>query len=176
MLFHAAVWLCVYMLSHFSRVWLFNTISFILPCVIANSCLVAKSCPALCDPMDVAHQTPLSMGFPRQEYWSGLPFPPPGDLPHPGIKPESPALPSLPGRFFTMSHLESPPPRPCPECLLAYYCRLAGARYQGSIQLKLPVAAQARCGWPAPHCRSRFCPPCVCDTARLSLIRKGREP
>ena len=40
----------------------------------------------------VAHQGPLSMGFPRQEYWSGLPFPPPGDLPDPGIKPSSPAL------------------------------------------------------------------------------------
>ena len=40
----------------------------------------------------VAHRAPLSMGFPRQEYWSGLPFPPPGDLPHPGIEPKSPAL------------------------------------------------------------------------------------
>ena len=40
----------------------------------------------------IGHQAPLSMGFPRQEYWSGLPFPPPGDLPNPGIKPGSPAL------------------------------------------------------------------------------------
>ena len=40
----------------------------------------------------VAHQAPLSMGFSRQEYWSGLPCPPPGDLPNPGIKPRSPAL------------------------------------------------------------------------------------
>ena len=39
-----------------------------------------------------AHQVPLSMGFPRQEYWSGLPFPPPGDLPDAGIKPTSRAL------------------------------------------------------------------------------------
>ena len=39
-----------------------------------------------------AHQAPLSMGFPRQEYWSGLPFLSPGDLPDPGIKPRSPAL------------------------------------------------------------------------------------
>ena len=38
-------------------------------------------------PWTVAHQTPLSMGFPRQEYWSRLPFPPPRDLPDPGIKP-----------------------------------------------------------------------------------------
>ena len=48
----------------------------------------------------VAHQAPLSMGFSRQRYWSGLPFPPPGDL-HPGIKPESPVSPALAGRFFT---------------------------------------------------------------------------
>ena len=40
----------------------------------------------------VAHQAPLSMGFSRQEYWNGLPFPSPGDLPNPGIEPGSPAL------------------------------------------------------------------------------------
>ena len=40
----------------------------------------------------VAHQAPLSMGFSRQEYWSGLPFPSPGDLPDAGIKPRSPTL------------------------------------------------------------------------------------
>ena len=43
-------------------------------------------------PWTVAHQAPLSMGFSRQEYWSGLPFPSPGDLPDPGIKPKSPTL------------------------------------------------------------------------------------
>ena len=43
-------------------------------------------------PWTVAHQAPPSMGFSRQEYWSGLPFPSPGDLPDPGIKPGSPAL------------------------------------------------------------------------------------
>ena len=49
----------------------------------------------------IALQVPLAMGFPRQEYWSGLPFPSPGDLPNPGIKPVSPASPILAGRFFT---------------------------------------------------------------------------
>ena len=53
---------------------------------------VAQSCPTLCDRMDCSHQAPPSMGFSRQEYWSGLPFPSPGDLPNPGIKPRSPAL------------------------------------------------------------------------------------
>ena len=43
-------------------------------------------------PWTIAHQAPLSMGFPRQEYWSGLPLPSPGDLPHPGMEPEPPAL------------------------------------------------------------------------------------
>ena len=56
--------LCVCVLSHFSRVRLFVT------------------------PRTAAHQAPLSMGFSRQEDWSGLPFPPPGDPPDPGIKPD----------------------------------------------------------------------------------------
>ena len=43
-------------------------------------------------PWTVGHHVPLSMGFSRQEYWSGLPFPSPGDLPNPGIEPRSPAL------------------------------------------------------------------------------------
>ena len=43
-------------------------------------------------PWTVAYQAPLSMGFSRQEYWSGLPFPSPGDLPNPGIEPRPPAL------------------------------------------------------------------------------------
>ena len=54
--------------------------------------LVAKSCPPLATPWTVAHQAPLSMGFSRQEYWSGLPFPSPEDLPDPRIKPRSPVL------------------------------------------------------------------------------------
>ena len=49
----------------------------------------------------VALQAPLSMGFPRQEYWRGLPFPPPGHLPNPGIEPTSPAAPAMAGGFFT---------------------------------------------------------------------------
>ena len=50
----------------------------------------------------VAHQAPLSMGFPRQECWSGLPFPPPGDLLVPGIETTSPVSPTLAGGFFTI--------------------------------------------------------------------------
>ena len=51
---------------------------------------VAQSCPTLCDPMDSSlHQAPPSTGFSRQEYWSGLSFPSPGNLPNPGIEPRS---------------------------------------------------------------------------------------
>ena len=64
--------------------------------------LVTQSCPTLCDPMDwIACQAPLSMGFSRQEHWSGLPFPTPGDLPNPGIQLESLVSPALAGSFFT---------------------------------------------------------------------------
>ena len=49
--------------------------------------LVAKLCPTLVTPWTVALQAPLSVEFSRQEYWSGLPFPPPGDFPNPGSNP-----------------------------------------------------------------------------------------
>ena len=62
--------------------------------------LCAQSHLTLCSPMDWS-PTPLSMGFPRKEYWSGLPFPAPGDLPDPGIKLTSLESPALAGRFFT---------------------------------------------------------------------------
>ena len=52
-------------------------------------------------PQTVAHQAPLSLGFPKQEYWSRLPFPTQGDLPDPEIEPESPVAHALPGGFFT---------------------------------------------------------------------------
>ena len=54
--------------------------------------LVTKSCPTLAIPWTVAHQAPLFMGFSMQEYWSGVPFPSPGDFPDPGVEPRSPAL------------------------------------------------------------------------------------
>ena len=63
--------------------------------------LVAKSSPTLATPWIVAWQAPLSMGLPRQEYWSGLPLPLPGDLPNLGIEPTSLGSPALAGGFFT---------------------------------------------------------------------------
>ena len=64
-------------------------------------CLVAILYPTLGTPWTVARQAPLSMGFSRREYWSGLPCPPPGDLSHPGIEPVSLTSPALAGGFFT---------------------------------------------------------------------------
>ena len=54
-------------------------------------------------PQTVGHQAPLSMGFPKQEYWSGLPFLPPANLPDPGIDPTSLGSPALAGGFFTIT-------------------------------------------------------------------------
>ena len=62
-------------------------------------------------PWTAACQAPLSMGFSRQEHWSGLPFPPPGDLPEPGPERESRVSPALAGRFFTIDP-PGKPPRP----------------------------------------------------------------
>ena len=73
-----------------------TTVSFsFVTCVICFLCvLFNQSCPILCDPIDCSlpGSSPLFMGFSKQEYWSGLPFSSPGDLPDPGIEPESPAL------------------------------------------------------------------------------------
>ena len=68
----------------------------------------AQSCPFLCDPMMVAPQAPLSMEFSRQEYWIGLPFPTPGDLPDPGIEFPSLHLLHWQADSLPLSHWEAP--------------------------------------------------------------------
>ena len=77
------------------------------PCPFLCVCVCTLSCAGLFTaPWTVAcqaPQAPLSMGFSRQEYWSGLPFPPPGDLPDPGIEPVSLSSPTLTGGSFTTS-------------------------------------------------------------------------
>ena len=82
---------CVCVPSHFSRVRHFATL------------------------WTVARQAPLSIGFSRQEYWSGLPFLPPEDLPDPGIEPPSLESPALMGRFFTTSTTWEAPSSPICE-------------------------------------------------------------
>ena len=75
---------CAAVLNHFSHVQLFATL------------------------WTVVHEAPLSKGFSRQEYWSGLPCPPPGGLPDPGIEPASPVTPALQVDSLLLNHLESP--------------------------------------------------------------------
>ena len=79
--------------------------------VVGGVALVAKLCWTLATPWTVAGQAPLSMGFPRQEYWIGLPLPSPGNLPNPRIKPGSHALhaDSLPSELPGKTYLEHPP-------------------------------------------------------------------
>ena len=76
---------------------------FLLQCMkVKSESKVAQLCLTVCDPMDcVAYQAPLSLGFSRQGYWSGLPFPSPGDLLDPEIEPRSlaPQADSLPAEL-----------------------------------------------------------------------------
>jgi len=88
-----------------SSVFLSWLMSLLCVCTCAQS---LQSCLSLCNPMDCSRQTPQSMGFSRREHWSGFPFPPPGDLPDPGIKPISPASPAQQADLLPMSHQGSP--------------------------------------------------------------------
>ena len=72
---------------------------------IAAAAKLLQTCPTLATPWTIAHQDPLSMGFPSQENWSGLPFPSPGELPYPGIEPRSPVLKAK--KTKTKPHLPS---------------------------------------------------------------------
>ena len=85
---------------HHSKTKVNNLASYPRACICAQS---FSSVPCFVTPWTVARQAPLSMGFSRQEYWSGLPFPPPGDLPDPGAEPASLKSPALAGGFFTTS-------------------------------------------------------------------------
>ena len=84
-------------LTHFMWSFKCNLLSFpffFFVCSVMSDCVT---------PWIIAHQAPLSMGFSRQEYWNGLPFPSLGDLPNPGIEPVSLAFPALSGGFFITS-------------------------------------------------------------------------
>ena len=98
-----------YFPNFISKLW--NSF-FITICILccAVLCLVAQLCPTLCDPMDCSLPDSSLLGdSPRQEYWSGLPCPPPEDLPNPGIKSRSSALQadSLPSEIFYLTYLKT---------------------------------------------------------------------
>ena len=104
------VYVCTHIIVFVAVIWSFAVITVTLPfppkykCILLKNkdviliactpaCLVTQLCPTLCDPMDCGRlPAPLSVGFSRQEYGSGLPFPSPGDLPNPGIAPRFPTL------------------------------------------------------------------------------------
>ena len=83
-----------------------------LHCCVGFLCYVLSRCSHVrlfMTPCTIAHQVPLSMGFSRQEHWSGLPFPSPRNLPDPGIEPTSLMSPALSGEFFLLlSQLRKP--------------------------------------------------------------------
>ena len=105
-------------------------------CVCVCVCVCMLSCVQLfVTTRTVAYQALLSIGFSRQEYWSGLPFPPLGNLPDPGMEPESPASPVIAGIFFTTA----PPGKPLNGSMLVLKLERAhflefheGIRSQGS--------------------------------------------
>ena len=117
-------------------------------------CLVVLSCPTLFDPMNcIAHHAPLSMGFSKQAYWSGLPCPPLGDLPNPGIEPRSAALQvdSLPSE---------PPGKP----------KNTGV---GSISLPQGIFLTQGSNWGLLHCAGRFFTSWITITAMGPIYRNN---
>ena len=118
--------------------------------VVAVCCLVAQLC-LFETPQTVAYQATLSVGFSRQEYWSGLPFPSPGDLPDPGIEPKSTVSPALACRLFTTEPPETD---------------LKQQRHQTSlisVQFSRSVVSDSL--WPHESQHAR--PPCPSPTPRV---------
>ena len=101
--------------------------AFLLLVVIVCVCVCARvllsHVQLFVTPWTVAHQAPLSMRFPRQEYWSGLPCPTRGDLPNPGIEPTSPEAPVLAGRFLTTE-----PSKEAPSFWIVGFYKISGNR------------------------------------------------
>ena len=98
-----------------------------IPCVCVYICTLSRfSCAQLfAAPWPVVHQVPWSMGFSRQEYCSGLPCPPPGHLPNPGVEPTSLTSPSLAGRFFTTTATYIPQSSPNETYPQSWRCSLS---------------------------------------------------
>ena len=111
---------------------------------VAWSCLFAT-------PWTVASQAPLSMVFSRQVYWSGLPFPPPGHLPYPGIEPVSPAYPALKVGSLSLHHLGKPS---------GDFHKASNLIYEGSmilsILMTLILITSQRCRHLYPYIGSQF--------------------
>ena len=134
--------------------------------------LVAKSCLILATPWTVARQAPLSMGFSRQEYWSGLSFPSPGGLPDPGIEPEFPVSPALACGLFTSREVQ---PHDY-AALISMHCRqiLYCLSHQGSpFHLEwfstTPIGATKQTNF-LPDCPHSYCTSPGCNTFSSPLV------
>ena len=84
---------------------------------------------------------PCPWGFSRQEHWNGLPRPPPGDLPNPGIKPSLLSLLHWQGDLYHQGHLGSPPPRRLPILHQLLMCQISPWSRHWGLELKIPVSA-----------------------------------
>ena len=121
------VYMCVYMNTHTHKIY-------------DGGSLVTKSCPTLMTPWTIAHQSSLSMGFPRKEYWSGLPFPSPGDLPSTRIKPRSPVLQAVSFCWATgevCMYIVIVKSLSCPLLCNAMDCSLPGSSVHGIFQTRV---------------------------------------
>ena len=110
-------------------------------------CSVTSVVSSSATPWTVAHQAPLSMGFSRQEYWSGLPYPSPGDLPNPGIEPSSPMSPAL---HFTTEPLGKPKLKARPHNYLDFLLPL-----RCFIKQSLMGVLNSSLLLPASHCPTK---------------------
>ena len=107
-------------------------------------CLVVQSCLTLCDPMDCKPPvSSLSMKFSRQEYWSRLPRPPPGDLPDPGNEPTSPALA---GGFSTTEPPGKPSLHRLPHCVKASFASRLGVEDHWGFPQQPPLSGRTQAG------------------------------
>ena len=106
-------------------------------CVWGGMCVQLSA-----NPWTVAHKAPLSRDFSRQEYWSGLPCPPPGDLPQPGIKPAA-LSPALAGGFFTTSAAWK-------DWVASRACVLSRSGRVQPFVVLWTIAHQAHCPWDSP--------------------------
>ena len=100
----------------------------------------AQVCPTLYDPVDCSAPGSSVHGISRQEHWSGLPFPPLGDLPDPGIKPPSPVSPALEGGFFTTA----PPGKPL---LTSRHLLIFPQSSQFCVWFQFVPCSEQRLGW-----------------------------
>ena len=113
--------------SYRARIWWFSRVK--TQCV--GACCCFSPVWLFVTPWALAHQAPLSMGFSRQEYWSGLPCPFPGDLPDPQIEPASLMSPALVGSFFTPSATRKAPSSK--EIIYLKSCWAAEGAQSGSL-------------------------------------------